>query len=392
MGCRDLKTDLERIAACRPPVRRAAYSDRTAWLMAILAELAYCRFDEEDESALMNLASDLAGLADPEHIERRLRDFRESLGCVRREGNHVLRSILKAGGFDLRGVLFDRATDTQGFVALHEGGDGVDMAVVSFRGTQQTRDWITNLKLDKAPVNKPGKGPGGPVGHVHSGFNGAFRGVEDQIRDCLRDLGSIPLYITGHSLGGALAVLATWYLSSDSLAACYTFGSPRVGDHGLLNHFRTPIYRIVNGADPVPWVPPSGRMLGVFKSIFRVLAKGVPVCGTLFERAVGWVIAKQGFRHYGSQRYLTICTPGPEGTFPKLRNEYGVGDFDRLWRFVQRVLLGEVSTSKRLDKYHDISRYRCKLREFAIRRLTEAPIQDPDSVDSKADPASKSSA
>ena len=29
----------------RAPVKRAAYSDRTAWLMAVLAELAYIRFD-----------------------------------------------------------------------------------------------------------------------------------------------------------------------------------------------------------------------------------------------------------------------------------------------------------------------------------------------------------
>lgn len=389
MGYRDLTADLERISACRPPVRRAAYSDRTAWLLAILAELAYCRFDEEDESALTNLASELAGLDDPADIKRRLRDFRESLGCVRREDNHVLRSILKAGGFELRGVLFDQATDTQGFVAAHHGEDGVDMAVVSFRGTQQTRDWITNLNFAQDPVDKPGKGPGRTIGHVHSGFNRAFRSVEVQTRGYLRDLRSIPLYLTGHSLGGALAVLATWYLSSDSLAACYTFGSPRVGDHGLLNHFRTPIYRIVNGADPVPLVPPSGRTLHVFETILRVLARSVPVFGTLFDRAVGWVIAKQGFRHYGSQRYLTICTPGPDGNFPRLSNEYGVGDFSRLWRFVRRVLPGEVSASKRLDKYHDISRYRCKLRAFAIRRLTEFPVQDDDSSDLKAAAASR---
>ena len=390
MEHRDLKIDFERIAECRPPVRRAAYSDRTAWLMAILAELAYCRLDEEDESALMDLAAELAGLDDSGDIERRLRKFRESLVHADCDGNHVLRSILKAGGFELRGVLFDFATDTQGFVATHRGEDRVDMAIVSFRGTQQTRDWMTNLRLTKEPVDKRIQGRARLVGHVHSGFNQAFRSVQDQIRGHLRDLRDVPLYITGHSLGGALAILATWYLPSDSLAACYTFGSPRVGDHGLMNHFRTPIYRIVNGADPVPLVPPSMHTVSVLEAILTALAKSIPGFRTLLNRATAWVEAKQGFRHYGFQRYLTICTPGQDGSFPKLRNEYGVGSFRRLWRYVGRLMQGEVGAMKRLDKYHDISLYRRKLREYAIRRLTEFPIQDDNSSEAESAPAADS--
>lgn len=376
MGHLDLKKDFERISECKPPVRRAAYSDRTAWLMAILAELAYCRLDEDDESTLVSLASELALLDDPGDIERRLRNFRESLGHADCKGNHVLRCILKAGGFELQGVLFDCSTDTQGFVAAHHGESGVDMAIVSFRGTQQTRDWMTNLNFAKEPVDKRIEGKARQVGHVHSGFNQAFRSVEGQLRNHLCGLRNVPLYITGHSLGGALAVLATWYLHSDSLAACYTFGSPRVGDHGLMNHFRTPIYRIVNGADPVPLVPPSGRTFGILKIVLRVLGKVVPVGGPIFDRAADWVIAKQGFRHYGFQRYLTICTAGQDGSYPKLRNEFGIGSFERLSRFARRVMQGEAAAKKRLDKYHDISLYRRKLRAFAIRRLAEFPIQD----------------
>ena len=286
MGHLDLKKDFETISECKPPVRRAAYSDRTAWLMAILAELAYCRLDEDDESTLVRLASELAALDDPGDIELRLRKFRESLGHADRKGNHVLRCILKAGGFELQGVLFDCSTDTQGFVAKHCGENGVDMAIVSFRGTQQTRDWMTNLNFAKKPVYKRLKGKEGQarqVGHVHSGFNQAFCSVNGQLRNHLCGLRNVPLYITGHSLGGALAVLATWYLHSDSLAACYTFGSPRVGDHGLMNHFRTPIYRIVNGADPVPLVPPSGRTFDILKIVLRVLGKVVPVVGPMFD-------------------------------------------------------------------------------------------------------------
>lgn len=370
----DLKTDFERVSTCKPPVRRAAYSDRTAWLMAILAELAYTRFDEEDDSALINLAEELAGLGDPHEVADRLKAFKASLGHG--DGNDTLRQILAAGGFELRGVLFDAATDTQGFVAAHETASGRDMVVVSFRGTQEVKDWRTNLKLDQEPVHKRSQHDHRRVGLVHRGFNQAFLAVEPQIRSHLRELAGIPLYITGHSLGGALATLATWYISADALAACYTFGSPRVGDGGLMNHFRTPIYRIVNGADPVPFVPPAAAAVDALKGALRLLSAVTPFIGPLLDKVLNRVVSKQGYRHYGSQRYLTICGPGADGSFPQLRNEYGISGTGRLWRLARRLARGEASAKKRLDKYHDISLYRHKLREFALRRMKEFPIQD----------------
>lgn len=374
----DLKTDFKRIATCKPPVRRAAYSDRTAWLMAILAELAYTQFDEEDDSALINLAEELAGLGDPSEVVDRLKAFKASLGNADRDGNETLRQILAAGGFDLQGVLFDAATDMQGFVAAHRAASGFDMAVVSFRGTQQAKDWMTNLKLDKDPVRKRSQDRPTLVGEVHRGFNRAFLSVEPQICAHLQELADIPLYITGHSLGGALATLATWYISADALAACYTFGSPRVGDGGLTNHFRTPIYRIVNGADPVPFVPPAKATVDILKGALRLSSAMIPIIGPWLDKALSWVVSKQGYRHYGFQRYLTICGPGADGSFPKLRNEYGVSSLGRLWRLARRLARGEAGAMKRLDKYHDISLYRHKLREFAIRRWNDFPIQDDD--------------
>ena len=88
----------------------------------------------------------------------------------------------------------------------------------------------------------------------------------------------------GHSLGGALAVVATWYQSSARLAACYTFGAPRVGDHGLIDRFRTPIYRIVNGPDPAPFVPPSGAFISFMKSVVRVIGSVLPFAGRCLTR------------------------------------------------------------------------------------------------------------
>jgi hypothetical protein len=66
-----------------------------------------------------------------------------------------------------------------------------------------------------------------------------------------------PLFITGHSMGGALAVLTAWRLATLGRppVATYTFGAPRVGDTTFCSGYALPTYRIVNRLDIVPEVP-----------------------------------------------------------------------------------------------------------------------------------------
>ena len=360
----ELRKDLSRFSALEPPAKRAAYSDRTAWLMAIFSELAYTRFDEENRGALLALAEELAQLSDRDAIAGKLVDFGNLAGARTDSNNEALRSVLEIGGFKLRGVLFDADTDTQGFVAVRQPDDVPGMAVVSFRGTQQVRDWMTNLKAHKVAVRSANPASSRTLGHVHRGFNRAYKSVEPQIVEYLKGFEEYPLYITGHSLGGALATLATWHMPGEKLAACYTFGAPRVGDSQLLDQFRTPVYRVVNGADPVPMVPPVGIVIECLKAVCRTIG----LILTPLERVTGWLQQYQGYRHCGFQRYLSICGEGPDGTYPRLRNEYGIGSLERLWRYCRQLLHGEVSTRKRIDKYHDIAAYRAKLREYALRR------------------------
>ena len=67
-------------------------------------------------------------------------------------------------------------------------------------------------------------------------------------------LPSVPIYFIGHSLGGALAQIATAKFGSDRVAACYTFGSPRVGSAFFDLWVKPPSYRVVNYADLVPQI------------------------------------------------------------------------------------------------------------------------------------------
>lgn len=357
--------DFTRFNELSVPTKRAAYSDRTAWLMAIMAELAYVQFDEDSQNALLSMAADLAALSDRDDIAEKLKQLLSTIDRRENTDNKILREVLAEGGFTLKGVLFAAETDTQGFVAVKPATDTeTGMAVIAFRGTQQIRDWITNLDAASEDVTSRAPGSSAVLGRVHKGFNRAFKSVEPQLHDLLKDDGDLPLYIAGHSLGGALATLATWYLPGRKLAACYTFGAPRVGDTGLMNRYRTPIYRIVNGADPVPFVPPSGAVIDVLKVAIRLFSAVLPI----LDRALPFIVARQGYRHYGYSRYLSICAPGPGHNYPALSIDYGVGTIERLWRVIKRGVEGAWSQGARIDRYHNMSIYRLKLRAWAERR------------------------
>src|SRR6185436_8028300 len=104
--------------------------------------------------------------------------------------------------------------------------------IVAFRGTQthEPLDWITDAKF--LPVG----GPGG-FGLIHQGFHRALDAVFPQLLaaiERLRDNGQ-NLWFTGHSLGGALALLAAWRVKVESqdkhwAQGIYTFGQPSIGD------------------------------------------------------------------------------------------------------------------------------------------------------------------
>ena len=63
------------------------------------------------------------------------------------------------------------------------------------------------------------------------------------------------LYITGHSLGGAMATIAASRLK-DEIEALYTYGSPRVGTRKFVKSFsNVEHYRHVNNNDVVTSIP-----------------------------------------------------------------------------------------------------------------------------------------
>lgn len=141
-----------------------------------------------------------------------------------------------------------------GLVAKNAAGD---TAIVSFRGTQDVEDWLADFDALLAPY---GWGPG----FVHMGFQLVYRHVRDSLANLLTTAcaGCESIWVTGHSLGSALAVLSAVDIATKirpaSTPMLYTFAGPRTGapDFAASFNIAAPVcYRVVNRWDIVPNVP-----------------------------------------------------------------------------------------------------------------------------------------
>jgi endonuclease G len=145
--------------------------------------------------------------------------------------------------------------DTQGFIAI-----AGDVVLIAFRGTESIGDWLGNI--DVLPTARP-------YGSVHRGFLNAYLLVEQEVLAAIQQIAPANprLWITGHSLGGALATIAAAELRPRLLASgIHTFGQPRLGAAALtsffLENFPDRFMRFVNDDDIVTRVPPGYQHVG----------------------------------------------------------------------------------------------------------------------------------
>ena len=165
-------------------------------------------------------------------------------------------------GWKMQVVRFYDVQDTQGFLIQND-----QAMVLVFRGTQSLKDWMTDADLNL--VNGPG-------GRVHEGFICAVNTIWRDLWKLLEEQRAHrALWITGHSLGAALATLTAAKIHLEKghpLNGMYNFGSPRVGDDQFARSFDAELaaktFRFVNNNDIVPRIPFRGlnyRHVGTFK-------------------------------------------------------------------------------------------------------------------------------
>ncbi|MDZ7749682.1 MAG: lipase family protein [Halofilum sp. (in: g-proteobacteria)] len=349
----DLTTGSEQVAALRGmsiPSHRQAYSDRTAWIMACLSELAYLRFTGLFSSAarkqyfLDNLERLVDGLG-----EQRVDKLRHLVDVLGYDPGDERAELEK--GLAVLDLTLEEVFDSDGTQAILVSCEA--FAALAFRGTEAMS--VKDIKTDaRASVSAADTG-----GQIHSGFQDAFKAVEEAIQRRLDegDLDDRPLFVTGHSLGGALATIAARELThAKGVAACYTFGSPRVGDEKWIWQLKTGIYRVVNAADCVTMLPPGRELIATLAWLLGF----VPGVGTPLR---DWLVARYGhYLHAGDMRYLTNCPPGQ---YEGVHLLYAVSWFFRIKAWAIKGL-----PWRRFLADHSIAVYRRKLMIVARVRNT----------------------
>ncbi|MGA5820702.1 lipase family protein [Kitasatospora sp. NPDC094028] len=192
------------------------------------------------------------------------------------------------------------------------------MIVVAFRGTEprEIRDWLSDA------TTPPWPGPAG-TGYVHYGFAQALESIFPDVRKAIAELRTDDqsVWLTGHSLGGALAMLAAARLELEEPAlradGVYTFGQPRTCDRLLAAAYNKGLkersYRFVNANDIVPQLPPEPAFTHVaalrYLDTAGKLHDSLPLMAGLTERAKGLSAAAfeptgEGLRDHFMANYL----------------------------------------------------------------------------------------
>ncbi len=157
-----------------------------------------------------------------------------------------------AWGFDHVTVWLDPLWSVKIHVASHP-----DFNIVAIRGTTTPVDYVGNALFQ--PVTERSDFPGA----VHQGFWLAFKNTQWKLQRLLENLDkNKPVIFTGHSRGGALAMLHAlqWSQMGGQVAALATYAQPRVGnaefnawaEKALGNAF----FRLDLVDDVTPHVPP----------------------------------------------------------------------------------------------------------------------------------------
>ena len=158
----------------------------------------------------------------------------------------------------------------------------------------------------------------GPEG-AHRGFRGALAELWKVMAPAVAKLrDGRHVWATGHSLGGAMALILAGLCEDLDIEAIFSFGSPRAGSLGFTSTIKTPHMRWVNHHDIVPHMPPAWK----------------------------------GYNHHGEEHYFN-----GEGGFV-------TGFWGRLKRLITRIC-----DWMRFDSFndHSIFNYRARLLDFQER-------------------------
>ncbi len=216
--------------------------------------------------------------------------------------------------------------DTQAIVLKND-----EVIIVAFRGTQEWRDFFTDVQLIHSREFSGGFG-------VHNGIYEALMSVWEPIWEKIKpeERGERTLWFTGHSLGGALASLATAMClfekkySKNPPNGLYTYGQPKAGDENFATAFdeklKDQTFRFVNNNDLFPF-------LGLGHSDFDVKLPNVFKFIPKFDKTIINTLLVLDYYHCGNFKLFDV-----EGVLQD--DSFGIADkwMDRASGYIGNLL------------------------------------------------------
>jgi len=142
--------------------------------------------------------------------------------------------------------------------------------MVSFRGSLNGANWYADFlaMLRPWPLGDLADAPWCRGCKAHTGFAEAYDELRADVHRAIAELNCTRLVLAGHSLGAAIATIASFDLRAAmgyKVEKTWTFGKPRIGNAEFVNSFvasateqgvSPPLWRVVHYHDPVPRAPP----------------------------------------------------------------------------------------------------------------------------------------
>jgi len=143
-------------------------------------------------------------------------------------------------------AIYDLGGDQKDEVAFEVKQDS-GITIIVIRGTANTENVQSDIDVRLVSDDKLGI-------YLHKGFRDASVSVMSSIDNgyTIKDT----VYITGHSLGGAIAqVIGMWLHKRGKDVQIFSYGSPKVSSQ-VLSEGQPTHWRVVRRSDPIPFTPP----------------------------------------------------------------------------------------------------------------------------------------
>ncbi len=230
-------------------------------------------------------------------------------------------------------IFDDPKTDTQAFSFVLG-----EFRYFIFRGTEQEQDYFTDLNFSYSCFGE---------NYYYTGFGQAFTGIESEIRKFLKTRKNLKIINAGHSLGGALATIASYEIPG--VVKLRSFGSPPVMCDAPKTDNIVDEVHFVNEGDSVPRGPRVAIFL-IRKVIGPVLIslskkyKGVSKFFLMLHSlCVGSEVVLSKYKHFGR-----LCI------LPKEGEPYFISSLDEVKGVYKKIL---ENSPKRSISDHYIDEY-----------------------------------